>query len=100
MQECDLPENVDCLNGERPVPTMPPEITDNPLTTTNEPEPDIDCPLEIGIHTFPHPFDCTRYYMCADYTPHPRRCPDDLLFNPEIGVCDWKENMLDKCELN
>lgn len=100
MQECDLPENVDCLNGERPMSTTPPETTEDPLITTNAPDADIDCPLEIGIHTFPHPFDCTRYYMCADKIPYPRSCPPDLLFNPEIGGCDFKENMLDKCELN
>ena len=41
----------------------------------------------------PNPYDETKYFKC-DYN-HDKRysydCPDGLVFNPEIGLCDWRQ---------
>jgi len=50
------------------------------------------CPGESG--NFPDPADCARFYACDNFAVvgHPT-CPDDLLFNPNLGNCDFPWNV-------
>ncbi|XP_030745439.1 uncharacterized protein LOC115874416 [Sitophilus oryzae] len=52
------------------------------------------CPKSI----WPHPNDCTRFYMCGSTGPELFACPDDLVFNPVLLVCDW--NYKSECLVN
>ena len=45
-----------------------------------------------GIH--PHETECNKYFMCDHGHRWPdQSCPDGLLFNPDILVCDWPQNV-------
>ena len=49
-----------------------------------------------GVHADPD--NCSGYIMCdmADNT-YEMPCPPGLMFNPDILVCDWPENV--DCEV-
>merc|ERR1711953_58592 len=45
-----------------------------------------------GVH--PHESDCTKFYQCSHGNRWPdQSCPEGLLFNPDLLVCDWPENV-------
>jgi hypothetical protein len=37
----------------------------------------------------PCPWDCSKYYSCSDGVPILMPCPDGLVFNAKLDVCDW-----------
>ena len=57
----------------------------------------IKCPeTSNGDITFlPSPFDCSKFYVCANSDPVEMTCPDGLWFNTELSKCDYPENV--KC---
>ena len=57
----------------------------------------IKCPeTSNGDMTFiPSPFDCSKFYVCANSDPVEMTCPDGLWFNTELSKCDYPENV--KC---
>merc|ERR1712227_617478 len=45
-----------------------------------------------GIH--PVECACDKFYMCSHGNPHPEQsCAPGTLFNPELSVCDWPDNV-------
>jgi len=47
---------------------------------------------EDGI--YPVAEDCAKFYQCVNGSQLPcQDCPPGLLFNPEILVCDWPQNV-------
>merc|ERR1712110_369629 len=47
---------------------------------------------EDGIHA--HEEHCNMFYQCANGHRYPdQSCPDGLLFNPDVMVCDWPDNV-------
>ena len=43
---------------------------------------------------FPEPGDCQIFHECDDTGNHAEyRCPDNMVFNPEIGLCDLRHNV-------
>ncbi|CAG7731667.1 unnamed protein product [Allacma fusca] len=60
------------------------------------------CPVVVeGIectsnpnYVYPNPKDCTSFYKCWNGKLYPFTCPDPLVFNTELLVCDWKWNVL------
>ena len=68
--QCDWPENVDCGEILAIAETL---CTD-------------------GVH--PHETDCTTYYQCAHGHRYPDQyCPNGLLFDKDLLVCNWAENV-------
>lgn len=50
------------------------------------------CPPPDGsgeIVFFPDPDDCHSYYECSNGEPIHMSCPDGLVWNPELDVCDF-----------
>lgn len=73
----------DCWNIGRPETTNAPDV-DTPT------EPEVDC--APGVH--PHETECNLYYQCDHGIRFPdQECPSGLLFNPELLVCDWADNV-------
>lgn len=50
------------------------------------------CTGEKGNY-YPDPEDCSKFYECFDGVPLHWECPNGLLFNPELLVCDWSDNV-------
>lgn len=64
--------------------STPSTITTTPNITSGE------CPEDNSYyHSFPHPTDCTKFYVCDWGTPILKDCPAGLHFNPVLMVCDW-----------
>merc|ERR1712154_48345 len=87
---CDWPQNVNCTSGGSAEATT---------TTTAAPEEEAENSeadsCSDGVH--PHESECNAYYQCAHGHRYPTQfCPDNLLFNKNLLVCDWPENV--ECE--
>ncbi|CAG0902941.1 unnamed protein product [Darwinula stevensoni] len=41
---------------------------------------------------FQHPEDCGSFCQCSNGKAYYFACPDGLMFNTELNVCDWPEN--------
>jgi len=86
---CDWAVNVPGCGGERQIPQPEPILVD--------PFFDYDCTAE-GI--FYNPEDCGSYVTCNSDNDGGIRaakvdCAPNLLFNDELKVCDWPENVPD-----
>ena len=43
---------------------------------------------------YPIPEDCSGFFLCSNGIQWENQyCPDELLFNPAEGVCDWPNNV-------
>ena len=63
------------------------------MTDPTPDEGDVSCEgLDDGTY-LPNPRDKGSFYMCHDGVPVLHQCPDSLVFNPEINVCDWPRNV-------
>ena len=98
---CDWPENVECKEPEQ----NPAKcyfscrkaggkifecgkkcFSDEP---TVEPEPE-----KCADGIYPHETECNKYFQCSHgHRWEDQECPEGLLFNPEISVCAWPENV-------
>ncbi|XP_065340575.1 peritrophin-1-like [Cloeon dipterum] len=62
-------------------------------TPTPTPSGWFSCPESDGY--FPHPFDCTKYFVCVRNNAWMLTCPPApssvLWYNPEKQVCDYPE---------
>ncbi|KAJ8925009.1 hypothetical protein NQ315_001174 [Exocentrus adspersus] len=64
--------------------------TSPPLTTA----PNTICEgLPDGTY-LPHPWDCSKFYECADGVGKEVKCPGDTLWNEEILTCDHPNNTI------
>ncbi|XP_022222478.2 uncharacterized protein LOC111074128 isoform X11 [Drosophila obscura] len=54
-----------------------------------------DCPEEFGY--YPHPTDCTQYYVCVFGGALLESCTGGLMYSHELQTCDWPRNV--GCEL-
>ncbi|XP_053686533.1 peritrophin-1-like [Sabethes cyaneus] len=50
--------------------------------------PAICDPLDQPVF-LPHEWDCSKYYVCSNGYAVEMQCPDPLLWNQSINVCDW-----------
>ena len=69
------------------------------VITTTRPPPVIVSDICTGPDQyFAHPYDCKKFIKCAlidetnEITDVEQQCPDGLLFNAAIKVCDWPLN--------
>lgn len=76
--KCDLPQNAGCVS--------------TPTTTTHVPIIPGECPASNGDETvhLPHETKCSFFYKCNNGEKVLFECPDNLHFNPEKEVCDWR----------
>lgn len=56
-------------------------------STTSE----FDCPEEFGY--YPHPSDCTQYYVCVFGGALLESCTGGLMYSHELQTCDWPRNV-------
>ncbi|KAI4502842.1 hypothetical protein M0802_001886 [Mischocyttarus mexicanus] len=76
---CDFDYNVNC--GNRPLPTPKP-------------------PLPPGSKLCPEPYgryrsstNCSEFYVCLASKPIKFSCPQGLVYNDELGICDYVRNV-------
>ncbi|XP_041975248.1 uncharacterized protein LOC121730318 isoform X5 [Aricia agestis] len=50
-----------------------------------------DCPEEFGY--YPHPTDCTLYYVCVFGGALLESCTGGLMYSHELQTCDWPRNV-------
>ncbi|XP_066999644.2 endochitinase [Anabrus simplex] len=102
------PPNNPCSSIPKPTTTTPSSTTNSggettstmrPTTTTGAPGPvttdkpgAVDC--SDGTKNFiPDPNDCSTYYQCLYGKPITEHCMEGTIFNSELNVCDWPENV-------
>ncbi|XP_076822021.1 uncharacterized protein LOC143468590 [Clavelina lepadiformis] len=74
------------VNARKEAPTQP------TLAEKCEKESD-KCVHPASSDPFEKPDDCSHYYQCSNGYLCTMPCPDGLVFNPEIKVCDWPWNV-------
>ncbi|XP_046425141.1 uncharacterized protein LOC124182233 isoform X2 [Neodiprion fabricii] len=52
---------------------------------------DFECPEEFGY--YPHPHDCTQYYVCVFGGALLESCTGGLMYSNELQTCDWPRNV-------
>ncbi|ODM90243.1 putative chitinase 3 [Orchesella cincta] len=92
---CNWPELTDCQDRIRPegypntkTPPPPPAVDNGGVT--NRP---VDCPLELDDGMFPDSGDCNSYYRCVYGNSYHYKCAPPLVFNENIGACDYLSNV-------
>uniref|UniRef100_A0A1B0CKK7 Putative mucin-5ac-like protein n=1 Tax=Lutzomyia longipalpis TaxID=7200 RepID=A0A1B0CKK7_LUTLO len=63
----------------------------NPKQSTSTANADFDCPEEFGY--YPHPTDCTQYYVCVFGSALLESCTGGLMYSHELQTCDWPRNV-------
>ncbi|XP_015187258.1 PREDICTED: uncharacterized protein LOC107072111 [Polistes dominula] len=76
---CDFDYNVNC--GSRPLPTPKP-----PLPPSSK-----FCPTPYGHYR--SSTNCSEFYVCLASKPIKFGCPQGLVYNDELGVCDYVRNV-------
>lgn len=92
---CNWPELTDCQDRVRPegapnTKTPPPDAGGVGVSTSKP----FNCPPDVEDAMFPDPEDCASYYRCVYGTSYHYNCPDSLVFNPNIGACDYEKNVV------
>lgn len=62
----------------------------NPKSTSSSSN-DFQCPEEFGY--FPHPSDCSLYYVCVFGGALLESCTGGLMYSHELQTCDWPRNV-------
>lgn len=67
----------------------------NPKATVQSSDT-FECPEEFGY--YPHPNDCSQYYVCVFGGALLESCTGGLMYSHELQTCDWPRNV--GCEPN
>lgn len=65
-----------------------------------KPKADVTCPenTDDGFPFFvPSPDNCEQYYICVHGEPSLQTCPDGLWFDPAVNVCNWPDQVGNRC---
>ncbi|KAM3967605.1 chitin deacetylase-like 5 [Aphomia sociella] len=62
-----------------------------PVAADIKRDTDFDCPEEFGY--YPHPTDCTLYYVCVFGGALLESCTGGLMYSHELQTCDWPRNV-------
>lgn len=68
----------------------PRSLGSNPKTSSSS-SIEFDCPEEFGY--FPHPNDCSQYYVCVFGGALLESCTGGLMYSHELQTCDWPRNV-------
>ncbi|KAH8364795.1 hypothetical protein KR084_011721, partial [Drosophila pseudotakahashii] len=74
---CDTPEAVDC----DPLPYPKPPSQENP------------CEGLLNNTLLPSAEHCNEFYVCLNEQSQVYQCPTGMLFNPDLKICDTKDNV-------
>ncbi|XP_025832634.1 chitin-binding domain protein cbd-1 [Agrilus planipennis] len=99
LQVCDYPKNVQCHSLDDNNGSDANHATNgnngNDASNSGSPGsgvcPAVD-PLGHSVY-LPHKSDCSKFYECSNGVPVEQSCPNGLLFNPKLNVCDYPENV-------
>lgn len=99
IETCTVAELIDIIagNGTTECLTLPPTLTNLGSIVQNSGRIACRtigyvCPAPEG--NFEDPKDCASFFSCTNGVPEGHHhCPDDLLFNPNIGNCDFPWNV-------
>ncbi|KAM7357569.1 uncharacterized protein ACRADG_002858 isoform 2-T2 [Cochliomyia hominivorax] len=90
MEVCDFKEKVDCSqNGALNIPintSLLPPVHSVPLTGA------VSCPTGASGR-YPHPYDCTKFLMCANGETTVQECGPGTAWNKAMEVCDFKDKV-------
>ncbi|XP_069981950.1 uncharacterized protein Cda5 isoform X19 [Penaeus vannamei] len=53
---------------------------------------DFNCPEDFGY--YPHPTDCSQYYVCVFGGALQESCTGGLVYSHELQTCDWPRNVV------
>jgi hypothetical protein len=65
-------------------------------SSTSAASVEFDCPEEFGY--YPHPNDCSQYYVCVFGGALQESCTGGLMYSHELQTCDWPRNV--GCEVS
>ncbi|XP_058794391.1 uncharacterized protein LOC131666057 [Phymastichus coffea] len=63
----------------------------SPRASRNAAGLEFECPEEFGY--YPHPRDCTMYYVCVFGGALLESCTGGLMYSHELQTCDWPRNV-------
>ncbi|XP_044598906.1 mucin-12 isoform X1 [Cotesia glomerata] len=63
----------------------------SPRASRNDAALEFECPEEFGY--YPHPRDCTQYYVCVFGGALLESCTGGLMYSHELQTCDWPRNV-------
>lgn len=63
----------------------------NPRSSASSSSNEFSCPEEFGY--FPHPSDCSLYYVCVFGGALLESCTGGLMYSHELQTCDWPRNV-------
>ncbi|XP_017071268.1 chitin-binding domain protein cbd-1 [Drosophila eugracilis] len=79
---CDTPEAVIC----EPLPYPTPPSTEIPSENP--------CNAKENNTFLPSSEDCNKFFLCVNHQSEVYQCPGEMLFNPDLNICDYKDNVL------
>nr|QVG59414.1 chitin deacetylase 5 [Eriocheir sinensis] len=62
-----------------------------PLPASKAEVANFNCPQDFGY--YPHPTDCTQYYVCVFGGALQESCTGGLVYSHELETCDWPRNV-------
>ncbi|KAH8239752.1 hypothetical protein KR032_007554, partial [Drosophila birchii] len=82
-----------CPNGK--LFNSPLHICDTPeaVKCTPLPYPSNPCKDETNFTIIPSTLSCDEFIVCMNGQSEVTRCPGELLFNPDLKICDFKDNV-------
>ncbi|XP_012267028.2 uncharacterized protein LOC105692413 isoform X2 [Athalia rosae] len=66
-------------------------VSRNSRQSRSEAALQFECPEEFGY--YPHPQDCTQYYVCVFGGALLESCTGGLMYSHELQTCDWPRNV-------
>ena len=91
--QCDYPDRVDC--GDRPICDDCDENCEQ-ASTPAPTSPDCGHVMDCSNMTngwYPDPYNCRKYWHCADGEGEHYTCKDDMLFDPDHVWCDTTDRV-------
>uniref|UniRef100_A0A1B0CP06 Putative peritrophin-1 n=1 Tax=Lutzomyia longipalpis TaxID=7200 RepID=A0A1B0CP06_LUTLO len=71
--------------------TFKDEARCGPIATSQKPEEEYKCPIDVGNGNYADPKTCKRFYQCVDGYPYLNRCPSGLFFDDISKYCTFKD---------
>ncbi|KAK8723275.1 hypothetical protein OTU49_011800, partial [Cherax quadricarinatus] len=61
------------------------------ISASKSSQASFNCPQDFGY--YPHPTDCTQYYVCVFGGALQESCTGGLVYSHELETCDWPRNV-------
>ncbi|XP_031627349.1 uncharacterized protein LOC116343441 isoform X2 [Contarinia nasturtii] len=86
---CIQPEHLTAYAQSRRPSTIARSLGVNPKGSATSDA--FECPEEFGY--YPHPSDCSQYYVCVFGGALLESCTGGLMYSHELQTCDWPRNV-------